>query len=164
MKPLQFPIEALDGIVIQVAQPEDAEPILALQRLAYQSEAILNQDWLIPPLTQTLEELRNQIASQTVLKAVHEETVIGSVRAYLENSTCQIGRLIVHPDLQGKGIGTRLIHAIEAAFPEAMRFELFTSVRSTANIRLYHRLGYTLFDKNQCNSRTKLAFMEKLRA
>lgn len=41
-----------------VAVSEDAAAILALQKLAYQSEARLYDDYSLPPLTQTLPEMQ----------------------------------------------------------------------------------------------------------
>jgi hypothetical protein len=64
MDPATRPLE------IMSADPADAGDILALQRLAYQSEARLYGDWDIPPLTQTLAELRAEFATLLVLKAV----------------------------------------------------------------------------------------------
>ena len=52
-----------------------------------------------------------------------------------------VGRLIVAPDLQGRGIGTRLLLAAERTTRLA-RATLFTGARSTANLRLYRRHGY----------------------
>jgi hypothetical protein len=40
------------------AQGQDAADVLALQKLAYQSKADLYPSSLIPPLTQTLEEMQ----------------------------------------------------------------------------------------------------------
>ena len=44
-------------ISILPAEPQDARAILGLQKLAYQSEARLYNDWSLPPLAQTLESL-----------------------------------------------------------------------------------------------------------
>ncbi|GAA5008522.1 hypothetical protein GCM10023206_15110 [Acinetobacter puyangensis] len=41
-------------MLITQARLSDSEELLALQKLAYQSEAELNNDDNIPPLTQTL--------------------------------------------------------------------------------------------------------------
>src|SRR5689334_15241386 len=117
-------------VEIMQAQMEDAEAILALQKLAYQSEAALYNDQSLPPLRQTVDELRHEIAAQTVLKAVDEGRIVGSVRAYLKGDACHIGRLMTHPDFQGRGIGRALMGGIEACFPAAKRFELFTGDRS----------------------------------
>ncbi|MDR0627968.1 MAG: GNAT family N-acetyltransferase [Bifidobacteriaceae bacterium] len=54
----------------------------------------------------------------------------------------ELGRLVVAPDRQGNGIGTRLALHAERVFPEVMEIRLFTGEQSLANIRLYCRLGY----------------------
>ncbi|HKE92737.1 MAG TPA: GNAT family N-acetyltransferase, partial [Povalibacter sp.] len=124
---------------IEMAEVADAAAILVLQKLAYQSEAHLYDDWSIPPLTQSLDSLQAEFAVATVLKAVADATIVGSVRAQQTADTCSIGRLIVHPQLQRRGIGSRLMEQIEARFAGAARYELFTGSRSDGNIRLYQR-------------------------
>jgi GNAT superfamily N-acetyltransferase len=117
-------------IFIVQASPDDAGEILALQKKAYQSEARLNDNWTLPPLIETLSEIISEFETKVFLKAVCANRIIGSVRANQESGTCQVGRLIVHPDYQGKGIGTLLMGRIEAAFSHAKRFELFTGSKS----------------------------------
>ena len=141
----------------------DAAEILTLQRLSYQSEAVIYNDWSIPPLTQTLSEIKKEFNELTFLKVCDSDRLIGSVRASIHDSTCYIGRLIVHPEYQHKGVGTHLMLAIETEFPSMRRFELFTGSRSTGNIRLYERLGYQIFRTDRLSPQIELVFMEKLR-
>jgi methyltransferase (TIGR00027 family) len=129
---------------ISAATTEDAAEILALQLLAYESEARIYDNWTIPPLTQSLESLQTQIQTETVLKAVEDSAIIGSVRGALSQGVCRIGRLMVHPRHQGRGIGTQLLEAIERSFPAAPEYELFTGSRSEGNVRLYLRAGYVV--------------------
>ena len=63
----------------------------------------------------------------------------------------------------GKGIGTLIMGKIEAAFPHAERFELFTGIRSTNNIRLYQRLGYREYREEDLSPNVRIVFMEKRR-
>ena len=148
---------------IQRAREGDAAAILALQKLAYQSEARLYDDWKLPPLTQSLDSLRAEFDSSRVLKALDGETLVGSVRARGTSGICHIGRLIVAPGLQGRGIGTRLMRAVEAEFPDVDRFELFTGSRSEANLRLYERLGYRRSREQVLSPAVTLVFLEKRR-
>ena len=148
---------------VERASPEDAPAILELQKLAYQSEARLYDDWTLPPLTQTLEDLREEFAASVILKATEAGRLVGSVRAREANGVCQVGRLIVHPELQGHGVGTMLMRHIEAEFPRARVFELFTGSRSEGNLRLYERLGYSRNREKVLSPTVTLVFLEKRR-
>jgi phosphoribosylanthranilate isomerase len=149
------------GVRIEPAEPADAAEILAIQLAAYQSEAALCDDFSIPPLTQTLAELQNEFGAKRILRAVSGGQVIGSVRADCKDGSCRIGRLIVRPDRQNRGLGTRLLRAIEAEFPQAQRFELFTGERSERNLHLYNKLGYREFRREPMNERMMLVYLEK---
>ncbi len=53
---------------ITIAEIDDAEEILSLQKRAYESGASLYGDWTIPPLTQSLNSLQAEISTGHVLK------------------------------------------------------------------------------------------------
>jgi ribosomal protein S18 acetylase RimI-like enzyme len=148
-------------MIITKASLEDAAPVLELQRLAFYGEAEIYGDFSIPPLIQTLEEIKGEFSTKTVLKAVLDGRLIGSVRAWEQGDACYIERLIVHPDLQGQGIGTKLMVQIEDFFPDARRFELFTGHRSERNIHLYKKLGYQAFKEQRVNDKLIFTYMGK---
>ncbi len=148
-------------MLIESAQLTDAPEILALQKLAYLSEAEISQDYTIPPLTQTLEEIEREFQTRTVLKVSLDGKIIGSVRAYLQEGTCHIGRLIVHPDFQNRGIGAKLLRAIEERFAQARRYELFTGEKSERNLYFYQKWGYRIFRKEALTGKVALVFLEK---
>ena len=146
---------------IERAATQDAAEILALQKLAYQSEAAIYNDDTIPPLVQTLEETLADFARQIVIKIVDGGCIVGSVRGYKQDGTCYVGKLIVHPDCQNRGLGTRLLREIEAVFNRAARFELFTGSKSAKNLYLYHKLGYVPFREQAISEHVSLIFLEK---
>lgn len=128
-------------MTIAKANPSDLPAILELQYTAYQSEAILLNDFAIPPLKQTYDDIIEEYEKSVFFKATDETgSIIGSVRAYAADGTAYIGKLIVHPAWQGQGVGTSLMKRVEREFCGA-RHELFTSNMSVKNIRLYERLG-----------------------
>lgn len=147
--------------VIQRASEADADEILALQKLAYESEARAYGDWSLPPLTQTIDELREEFGSSLVLKATVEGRLVGSVRGRMVDGVCEVARLMVRPELQGGGIGSALLQAIEEGFPDATKYELFTGSKSEATIRLYERHGYAITRSERQSEAVMLVFMEK---
>jgi len=151
----------MKNLSIKRAQVQDAEAILDLQKLAYLSEAEIYNNKSIPPLTQTLEEIRAEFDNQIFLKALIDEIIVGSVRAYQTERTCHIGRLVVHPKSQNRGIGSRLMKEIEGAFENVKRFELFTGDNSERNLYLYHKLGYREFRRKYFQDIFVLVFLEK---
>lgn len=149
-------------MIIQEAEKKDLQEILNLQYLAYQSEAQLLNNPNIPPLKQTIEEIEKEFSDGIFLKVVDEDDVIvGSVRACLANDTLYIGKLIVHPRMQSQGIGTKLLEEIERVCP-CKRCELFTSSKSTRNIRLYERVGYRVFEEKVVSDNLKFVYLEKV--
>jgi hypothetical protein len=81
----------VSDVLIQPAALTDAPVILDLQRLAYQSEAALNDDYTILSLTQTLPELEANFQRQVYLKAVHDGTIVGAVRDYAQRARATSG-------------------------------------------------------------------------
>jgi GNAT superfamily N-acetyltransferase len=148
---------------IGYATLDDAANILELQKLAYETEAQLYDDWSLPPLTQTLPGLLDEFATSVLLKAMEGDRLVGSVRAREADGLCRIGRLIVDPEVQGRGIGTMLMRQIEAEFPQARAYELFTGSRSAGNLRLYERLGYRRGRDKVLSPAVTLVFLEKRR-
>ena len=143
------------------AQREDLDEILQLQYLAYQSEAALFGSKDIPPLKETIEEVIEEYNEGLVLKMMCGDKIIGSVRAKEKDGTVYIGKLMVHPDHQKHGYGKRLLLEVENYFP-GKRYELFTSTRSTDNIRLYNSVGYKEFDQRAVNEELVFVYMEKV--
>lgn len=148
-------------MVIEKAVPGDSEEILLLQKLAYRSEAEIYDDFTIPPLKQTLEEIKKDFETHVFLKAVEKGRIIGSVRAFVKEGTCHVGRLVVHPNFQNRGAGKQLMGSIEAAFKEAQRFEIFTGHRSERNLYLYQKLGYRPFKSVKASETLTLVYLEK---
>ena len=146
---------------IQPARQQDLPEILAVQRAAFEAEAQLVNDWNIPPLTQTLDELADDWRKGIMLKAVNEDGIIvGTVRGHVAPDGFYIGRLAVLPQWQGRGCGSALLEAMIGR-AESNRLVLFTSTKSERNLRLYERFGFRPFKKSTTATGVPLVWLEK---
>jgi N-acetylglutamate synthase-like GNAT family acetyltransferase len=147
---------------IKNASIDDCEEILKLQKIAYQSESRIYNDYSIPPLVETIENTLEDFSHKIFLKVIIDDKIVGSVRAYQDDNTCYIGKLIVHPKYQDQGIGTQLLQTIESYFPEIERYELFTGEKSEKNLYLYQKLGYKVHKTENLNEKVNIHYLEKL--
>jgi len=132
---------------IRKATKADLPIILALQKEAFLSEALFYNDFNIQPLQQTIDEVEQEFREKEILVTINSEgTIIGSVRFCQKDSIGYIGKLIVSPMHQNKGIGRALMSEAEIRLKNVTRIELFTGEKSCKNIHLYQTLGYTIFD------------------
>jgi ribosomal protein S18 acetylase RimI-like enzyme len=152
-----------DDIDISPITPEDAGEALTLQRAAFVQEALIYNSVQMPPLTQTLEELRAELAENVGCVARDGGRMLGVVRARADGELLLIGRLAIAPDVQGRGIGSRLLDAVERRGREAgcLEAELFTGSLSEANLRLYERAGYRESSRVEGDDGIQQVFLRK---
>ena len=99
-----------------------------------------------------LEELEDEFQSRSVFKAIQGNNLVGSVRTTVKGDTCCVGKLIVHPAYQNRGIGYALMTYIESHASMIKRLELFTGHRSVRNLYLYEKLGYREYKREKANN------------
>jgi hypothetical protein len=91
------------NVLIDRARLEHAGEVLTVQRAAYLSEAQRYGDPFLPPLTQPLDDLVDEIRAGRRLVALLGQRVVASVRGLESEGILHIGRLAVAPDQQGGG-------------------------------------------------------------
>ncbi|MFB8386452.1 GNAT family N-acetyltransferase [Microbacterium sp. NPDC055910] len=123
---------------------DDAGEVLTLQRAAFVQEALVYGDPHMPALTQTLDELTAELEENLGCVAVAGTRVVGAARARADGELLLVGRIAIAPDVQGGGVGSAVLEAVEERGREVgcRVAELFTGSLSEANLRLYERLGY----------------------
>lgn len=141
---------------------KDAQTILDIQKLAYISEAEAYNNFEIAPLLETIDQTRADFQKKTILKAVLNEKIVGSIRGYEENGICYVERVMVHPDYQKQGIGKKLMFGLEEYFPSCDRFDLYTGSLSSGNIRLYESVGYRKYKTEMIRENIDFVFLEKV--
>lgn len=129
----------------QLAVPSDAGELLTLQRACWVTEQQDNPEVRIPALHEDLAQVQSWMGEWTTFVLRVGGRLVGAARGRQDGASWDVGRIMVAPDLQGRGLGRLLLATIEAVPPpEVSGFVLFTGARSARNIRLYKRAGYRL--------------------
>lgn len=149
------------SVQIQRASVDDAETILHLQKTAFLSQALLYNNFELPPLHQTLLSFQEEFSCKIVLKALVEEKIVGSVRFTQIGDVVAVERLVVAPDYQNQGIGSDLLMKVEEMTPSALGYRLFTGNKSKKNIQLYLKLGYETTRRETSSQHIEILHMEK---
>jgi len=96
--------------------------------------------------TDSLNDLAQQLAwdSDLVLVAEEEGNVVGVVVGTIDGTRAYFHRLAVHPSMQGRGIGRKLVEAIEKRFRQrgVNRVLIMVNQNNPGVLPFYHALGY----------------------
>ncbi|WP_353643399.1 GNAT family N-acetyltransferase [Mesorhizobium sp. WSM2239] len=92
----------------------------------------------------TVEGLRRKAQEEAGFLATCDGRIVGCVFVVEREHDCYIGKLAVEPELQGQGIGKKLVEATEefAAAIGRTALELQTRIELTANHAAFARLGF----------------------
>jgi GNAT superfamily N-acetyltransferase len=125
------------------ATADDAAELLVLQRCCWVDEALANETLDIPALHESLDDVRGWLEEWSTWCVRLRGRLVGAVRARSEGPSWDIGRLMVAPDLAGRGLGRWLLHFAETQAPDdAESVVLFTGARSVRNLTMYARAGF----------------------
>jgi tRNA (guanine37-N1)-methyltransferase len=155
----------VDAVRIERASRADAGEIVTVQRAAFVSEALANQTLQLPAFTQTVDEVEAGLADSVVLVARKRDRLIGSVLGHLtDEGEWYIGRLVVAPDQQGRGIGSRLLRSIEADAPAECTIISLVTGAAGPNIAFYTRHGYRVTREHQFAGSDVVTMQKSLRS
>ena len=87
--------------------------------------------------------------------------MLASGQAHYNSGTCHIGRMAVWPELQGKGVGSKLLSALESTFPDTSHVELFTGANSISNLVMYKRRGYIEYNREKLGN-TEIVYLRRV--
>ena len=141
-------VGALSDLDVRPAVPADAGELYTLQRACWLQELEANPGVEIPALRESLDDVRRGLGEWTVMVAREPSSgrLVGAVRGRVDShGEWDIGRVMVAPDLQGRGLGRALLELVEALAPaEITTYVLFTGAGSTDNLRMYKKAGFRL--------------------
>jgi tRNA (guanine37-N1)-methyltransferase len=141
-------VGALADLDVRPAVHADAGELYTLQRACWLQELEANPGVEIPALRESLDDVRRGLGEWTVMVAREPTSgrLVGAVRGRVDpHGEWDIGRVMVAPDLQGRGLGRALLELVEALAPaDVTTYVLFTGAGSTDNLRMYKKAGFRL--------------------
>lgn len=142
------PVEATTSrppIRLEPATPADAPALTAIQKRAFDEDVRRHPEAPPggPPGYDDVAAQREQMARGHYFKILDgEERVGGAIVFRTGPASCELGRIWVDPDRQGRGVGGEAMALLERAFPDATVWTLDTPAWATRNQRFYERRGY----------------------
>ena len=137
----------LSDLDVTLAVPADAAELMVLQRACWLPEVHATCGRWAGPMESLPEIVESFTQWRTVTVRAHGR-LVGSVRGRVrptDERVWETGRLMVAPDLQGRGLGRELLALSEQSAPDTVRtYWLNTGAASTRNQRIYRRAGYRL--------------------
>ncbi|NEC67564.1 GNAT family N-acetyltransferase [Streptomyces sp. SID9727] len=133
-RPLSEPVR------LDLADADTLRQLWNLQRASYAVEARLIGFDGLPPLLESLDQLR--ACDESFLGIREESVLIGAVGwTRLPNGALDICRLVVHPDAHRRGVATVLLDALDSIEPAHLAI-VATGAANLPALALYRRRGF----------------------
>ncbi|MGN6161692.1 MAG: tRNA (guanosine(37)-N1)-methyltransferase TrmD [Marmoricola sp.] len=126
-----------------LASAADAAELLLLTRATFIEDALADPGLPMPQFRETVEDTVTAMAQWRIWVVRHHGRLVGSVRARPEGEVWHIARVMVAPDLTGRGVGRALLAFAEAQAPASTTsYVLEAATANDRNQRFYKKAGY----------------------
>jgi len=126
------------------AVDKDLDALLSIQKEAFARYTDHLRPEQIPPLNESLDDIRKDMKYKSVVAVCVDGIPAGSIRYHIKGGVCIIERLSVRPDLQGRGIGCGLIAEVEnRSSGVAHKIYLETGLLASNLIAFYTKIGFS---------------------
>jgi N-acetylglutamate synthase-like GNAT family acetyltransferase len=139
----------------------DAEELLNLQKLSHEDKALAYDDYMISPMTDSLEDMTEEMNRKVILKASTGNMIVGAIRGYRIDSSCRVERLCINPRYRHKGIGKRLLVELESRFP-SLEYQVVIGERCKEAITFFERQGFVRYDLQQLSDNVAVVYLKKV--
>jgi GNAT superfamily N-acetyltransferase len=146
----------VDPILIRTNK-EEAQKLLGIQKKAFADDLEKYQDDESSPVNEPVERLIRKIElfhHYTIW--LHSQIVGGVDVRDLGEGRYRLNRIFLSPDVQGKGLGTKIMELIEKEFPEADEWSLDTPHLNVRNHYFYEKLGFSKVGEHQVTDKLRL--------
>ncbi|WUD77294.1 GNAT family N-acetyltransferase [Streptomyces sp. NBC_00510] len=151
-----------EPVRFDLADPGTLRHLWDLQRISYAVEARLIGFDGIPPLHESLEQLR--ACDESFLGVRDGSRLVGAVGwTRLPNGALDICRLVVHPDAHRRGVATALLDALDS-IELAESTVVSTATANLPAVALYRRRGFIPVGERHVAPGVTVTLLERKRA
>ncbi|MEU1622855.1 GNAT family N-acetyltransferase [Streptomyces sp. NPDC005722] len=148
-----------EPVRLDLSDPDTLRHLWELQRASYAVEARLIGFDGIPPLHETLEQLR--ACDESFLGVRDELRLVGAVAwTRLPNGALDICRLVVHPVAHRRGVATALLDALDSIEPAELTM-VSTGTANLPAVALYRRRGFISVGESQVAPGVTVTLLER---
>ncbi|MBM7624802.1 GNAT family N-acetyltransferase [Sporohalobacter salinus] len=153
------------NIRIKKAEIGDGDLVFRLTKRAFQHYNVSSCSPVTPALSETLEDVREDIKEKNILIAYLHGKPVGSVRFYSSNGEdFYLSRLGVIGKYQNQNIGRRLVAEVEkrAKAKGGERIILYSAYSSKGLMGFYQKLGYKIVEIRNDPDYTRAVIQKEL--
>lgn len=125
---------------LELADIQVVLDLFHLQRESYSVEAEMIGYADIPPLKETLEDLKQ--CPEEFTGYYLEERLVGAISTMTDTVQVEICRMMVHPEFFRRGIASNLLQQVLQSVHSSQVCKVATGVGNTPAFRLYRKFGF----------------------
>ncbi|ADL13037.1 GNAT family N-acetyltransferase [Acetohalobium arabaticum] len=150
---------------VKKAEMEDSNLVFRLTKRAFQHYNVPSRSPTTPALSETIEDVEEDIKEKNILIAYLNDKPVGSVRFYSSNGKdFYLSRLGVIGEYQNQGVGQRLVAEVErwAKAQGGERITLYSAYSSKKLMEFYQKLGYEIIEIRDDPDYTRAVIQKEL--
>lgn len=145
---------------LDLQDKETAEKVLELQAVSYKIEAQIIDFYDIPPLKDTIDNLRK--SGEIFYGYFEDEALAGIISYKVIGNTLDIHRVAVHPSFFRMGIAQKMVNFIEGAEAGINKVVVCTGKENKPAVNLYLKNGYKKTEDIEIGRNIYLTAFEKI--
>jgi predicted N-acetyltransferase YhbS len=134
----------LYSFIIRRAAVEDAPAVFSILQTAFKEYSSITGLTKLEALLETVEDIRQEIASKAVYIAVIDDAIVGTVRLDIHGEEAYLSRFAVDHNNRNIGIGKALMNVVDKFLQgkAVKKVTLHTASRHNVLMRFYYSRGF----------------------